>query len=292
MTVKSLRAVVARWSPVLVVTALAACGPSQKVQQQIADLQKQAAQKDSLMQEVAENAKVMSQIASQIAQVQGQRATPGQEGTPPASSDSIIAGIQTIGARLDSTETRLALSERRMRRLIGQNASLKKSMEDLQTAIANQKVTIATLNDQVNSLKEQNAQLAAANQALGDTVQGLVTKENTVYYVIGTKKKLMSEGLVRQEGGHRVLFIFGKRGQVLVPARNLDPGQFTAIDMRETTEIPLPDPNKSYRIVSRQDVSGLATPPGKDGKITGSIQIADPQKFWANSPMLIIVQAS
>lgn len=292
MVINSVRTIAFRASLLLTVGALAACGPSEQVKQQIAQLQAEAAQKDSLMQEVADNARVMSQISAEIAKVQGHAAT-ATEGTPIVTRDSILASIRAIGARLDSTQARLAASERRIRLLRGRSGAMQKTLSALQTTVANQKETIASLNTQIAGLQAENSRLTAANTALGDTVQNMVKLQNTVYYVVGTKADLLQKGLIKEEGGHRILFIFGKAGKVMVPAGNLDRSQFTAADERELTQIPLPNPKGTYRIVSNQDVSALATPPDKDGKITGSsIQITDPQKFWANSPVLIIVEVS
>jgi hypothetical protein len=58
------------------------------------------------------------------------------------------------------------------------------------------------------------------------------------------------------------LFIFGKRGETLVPARDLDTTQFTQIDIRQVTEIPLPDSSAEYLIASRQNLDGLASGDG------------------------------
>jgi hypothetical protein len=123
-------------------------------------------------------------------------------------------------------------------------------------------------------------------------VNDLSLRENTVYYIVGTKDDLTQHGIVDETGGSRFLFIFWKSGKSLQPARSLDPSAFTAIDKRQVTSIPLPDSTKTYRIASRQDVSALATPPDADGKIHGSsLQIAAPAKFWAASKYLIIVES-
>jgi len=53
----------------------------------------------------------------------------------------------------------------------------------------------------------------------------------------------------------------------------------------------LPASDKEYRIVSRQDLGALETPPDHDGKLPGhAIRIADTARFWANSKYLIIVE--
>jgi len=109
--------------------------------------------------------------------------------------------------------------------------------------------------------------------------------------VVGTKDELEQKGIITEEGGARFLFVLWKSGKTLVPSRNLDPGVFTVADRRHFTELPLPESDKEYRIVSRQDTSALETPPDHDGKITGhGVKIADPAKFWANSKYLIIVE--
>ena len=138
--------------------------------------------------------------------------------------------------------------------------------------------------DQINQLTSQNV-------ALTDTVGQLKTQNNTVYYIIGTRDELMQRGIIVQEGGSRFPLIFAKLGQVLMPARQIDPKDFTPINKRVVTEIPLPAPDKAYRIASRQNLEGLATPPGDGGQISGSVKIANPDRFWSGSRFLILVQS-
>jgi hypothetical protein len=57
---------------------LAACGPSEEVRRQMAELQAVAAEKDSLLIQVAENARLMSEISAEVARVQ---APAGKAGT-------------------------------------------------------------------------------------------------------------------------------------------------------------------------------------------------------------------
>jgi hypothetical protein len=61
-------------------------------------------------------------------------------------------------------------------------------------------------------------------------------------------------------------------------------------DRREVLTIPLPRPDKSYRIVSRHDVGLIEiAKKEKDGSFRGdAIRIVDPAKFWAASRYLII----
>src|SRR2546429_463134 len=130
-----------------------------------------------------------------------------------------------------------------------------------------------------------------SRETLKDTLENMATISNTVYYVVGTKDELERKGLIQEEGGARFLFVLWKSGKTLVPARNLDPSEFTQADRRHLTELPLPQSDKEYRIVSRQDTSALETPPDHDGKLSGhAVKISDTARFWANSKYLIIVE--
>ena len=156
-------------------------------------------------------------------------------------------------------------------------------MQNLQGVIDSQKEQIAALTEQVETL-------TAENVALKDTIENMSTEANTVYYVVGTKDELEQKGIVKEEGGARFLFVLWKSGKTLVPARSLDPSVFTPVDRRHFSQLPLPATDKEYRIVSRQDVGALETPPSGDGTIMGRVKIADSARFWANSKYLIIVE--
>lgn len=268
---------------------------------QIQQLSAISAEKDSLLSQVVENTKLMSEISSELARVKDRPKPPTAVVSPESPlattvsyRDSMLTKIKDVTDRVIQSEGRLRASQRRLRELGGQTDSLKATLASLDQAIAdfkslieNQKLTIATLNDQVGNLETERAQLQVAKAALEDTVKTIVDKDNTVYYVVGTKSELIQRGVVEEEGG-KFLF-FGKK--VLAPARSLDPSAFTAIDMRRVSEIPLPAPEKRYTIASRQPLGSLANEHDKKGRISGgAIQISSPEAFWAPSRYLIVVQ--
>jgi hypothetical protein len=204
--------------------------------------------------------------------------------------------VGDVTQRIQLGEERLKESQRRIRSLTRVSDSLKTQLEatmaSLTETLENQKATIATLTERVEMLEAENVVLATEKAALADTVEQLVEETNTAYYVIGTKDELIERGIVTEEGGSRVLFIFGKAGKTIVPARQLDPAEFTPIDIRNVTEISLPDSTEEYRIASRQDLAALAEPP-QDGKIKGTnaLRIATPEQFWMPSKFLILVKS-
>jgi len=131
--------------------------------------------------------------------------------------------------------------------------------------------------------------LTTEKQILTDTVSAMTTRENTVYYIVGTKQELKQKGIIQEEGGTRFL-IFTRTGEVIKPAAHLDPSAFTAIDRRQVKEIPLPAPDKEYRVVTNQNVAYANLPAEGKGKVKGTLQITNPESFWANSKFLILVQ--
>jgi hypothetical protein len=117
----------------------------------------------------------------------------------------------------------------------------------------------------------------------------MTERENEVYYVVGTKKELADRGVITQEGGTRFL-VFTRTGETVVPARVLDPQQFTKADKRTLSEIALPKADKQYRIVSRHDLAYAEADAMEKGKFKGTLRITSPQQFWSASKYLIIVE--
>ncbi len=258
----------------LALFAVSGCkqGPSVETQARLDEATKVSTERDRLIQEVAENARMMSAISVDLAKVR----IPSKQ-----------QQIHYVTARINESERKLHDSEQRVHGLTTLSDSLRQTLEatiaNYDSVLSQQKQTIVALTDQIN-------QLTATNVALTDTVGQLKTQNNTVYYIIGTRDELMQRGIIVQEGGSRFPLIFAKLGQIFVPARTLNPKDFTPINKREVTEIPLPAPDKAYRITSRQDLDGLAAPPDDGGHISGSVKIANPDRFWSGSKFLILVQ--
>jgi hypothetical protein len=281
----------AAWLPMALLLA-AGCkqGPTPEVQARLDSLSQTSAERDRLMQEVAENTRLVSEISRELAKVNvpARQLKVSAESPLRASRDTLIQKIHYMAARVKEIEPKLKASEQHIKDLTTLSDSLRNelaaTMQNLQGVIDNQKETIDALTLQVETL-------TAENVALKDTLENMSTISNTVYYVVGTKDELEQKGVIQEEGGARFLFVLWKSGKTIVPARNLDPSVFTVADRRHLEELPLPSPDKEYRIVSRQDTSALDTPPDHDGKLMGhAVKIADPAKFWANSKYLIIVE--
>jgi len=286
----------------LALAGLAACGPSKEIQQQLAELQAISAEKDSLVTQVASNTRLMSDISAELARVQVPVSQAGSvESQATADPDAILNNIKTLTARVEDSENRLVESQKRIDALSRssttqktQLANFQKTIDEFRGTIESQKQTIVSLTEQVDYLQQENARLASVNVTLADTVSAMTNRENSVWYIVGTRQELLERGIINEEGGSRVLFIFGKRGKTLVPADNIDLSTFNVADQRYLSEIPLPDTTGEYQVVTRQDLSALATPPDEKGRLMGrdALHIADPSKFWSNDRVLIVVRSS
>jgi len=288
---------------VLAVVSTAGCNQGE-LRKALADAKASEAQKDSLLTEVLETTQFVSDVNGELAKTKSLTiSTKGTDpGLPGAKKDrderkAALARVQAVIAKLNESEAKLATVETRAKqsrqrnaRLLAQIETYKKTIEDLKSTAEQQRsdyeAQIATLAGRVDTLTTENTTLSTQKAALTDTVGSLTAYKNTVYYAVGTKDELIKKGVITKEGSK--FLIFG--GTRLEPARNLSPEAFTAIDKVTNTSIPLPRTDKQYKIISRQSPSYLAPGIAKDGKITGSVDIAQPEEFWSASKYLILVQ--
>jgi regulator of replication initiation timing len=284
----------------------AACNMSRPdTMKSLAEEQTISAAKDSLLQEVSRNAAFIRDLNQQLGAVRGLRvdrtATPrGDLENAMSPSDQrahILTQVREVTERLNESERRVAESRRRITELTGSDASKSRRLAafdsvatSLRTLIETQREQIAELTAQTQALQEQNDQLRSDNTRLASSATQLtaerdsvVAEQNTVYYVAGTPKELADQKVIERVGG------FLGMGKTVVPSRRLDPSAFTPIDLRTVTDIPLPNPRAKYRIVTRQNVDALATPPDDKGRLSGMVSIRTPQSFWAGSRYLILV---
>lgn len=263
-----------------------------------------SAAKDSLFRDLAETTKLLADINTELATVTtGNKkavepvvSPESQLASSPSERALTLKRVQDLTARVKNSESRLAASQRRVRALSATSDSLRVTLADFQTTIdglnsmvEGQKTTIANLESELNLSRAQVTTLTQEKQTLTDTVSALTTRENTVYYIVGTKKELMEQGIIKEVGGTRFLLVT-RTGETLKPAENLDPSLFTAIDRRQTSEIPMPRADKQYKLVTNQNVAYANLGPDSKGKVQGSLQITNPEYFWTNSKFLILVE--
>jgi len=285
---------------------LTACDNSKaELQKQLEQVKLISSEKDSLLKDVMATQQFIGDVNAELARVKDAsigKPTKGgagemeNNGTPAEQRARVLARVEQLTTRMNEVESRLAASRERVKQLSANNATLTAQLAQYDSTITafkaiieNQKAEIATLTTQVNALQGENKQLKVEKEALttektvltGEKA-ALTSERNTVYYVIGTKDELRKKGIIVKKGG-----ILGA-GATDLPATSLNPADFTSIDKTKVSEIALPRADKTYRVLSRQDLG--ATEPAPKGGYKTSIKITNAEQFWTASKFLIIVQ--
>jgi chaperonin cofactor prefoldin len=276
-----------------------ACVSKKEYEAQLAQAAALSAEKDSLLSEVVATSQFISQVNEEIDKVRSGRPVAARDGemetlTATQARAQLLTRVTELTARVKTAEDRMAASRRRIAEMTAGNEEMTRKFDSTITAfqllVDNQKMEVVALLDQVTALTAQNAQLRDANEqlaaeraTLAASNELLANEKNTVYWVAGTKADLLRRGIIEQRGG--MLGI----GRTQVLARTIDASEFNAIDRSMMMEIALPDPSKSYRIVSPNDISGLDAPLA-DGRVRGTLRISAPETFWRPSRFLVLME--
>ena len=297
------------------VALLSACDKSKAaLDESVVQVAKISAEKDSLLRDVVATSQFITAVNGELALAKGSGVDkPVIKGsgdladtlTPAQARAAVQQRVAALVSRLNESEGRLAASRARVAKLVKGTAEAKAQIAAFDSTIAAFKVMVEGQRQQVASLTEQVAALTAENATLIkdktqlitekgqlttekeqlSTEKGqLVTEKNTVYYIVGTRDDLVKLHILEMTGGFLGL------GRTAVPVRDLTPAAFTAIDRTQVRTIPFPSSERSYRIVTRQDVSALDSPPADPHEFRGALKIADPVKFWGASRFLIVVE--
>lgn len=276
-----------------------ACVSKKEYDAQLAQSAALSAEKDSLLTEVVATSQFISEVNSEIDKVRTGQPVASRTGemetlSPTQARAQLMERVTELTARVKTAEERMAASRRRIAALTAGNADMTRKFDStiaaFQQLVDNQKSEIVALLDQVSALTAQNAQLRDANEqlateraSLAASNEMLTTERNTVYWVAGRKDDLLRRKIIVQRGG--MLGI----GRTAVLARTIDAAEFTAIDRTNSLEITLPNPAKTYRLISPNDLAGLDGVPA-GGKFKGTLRISAPEVFWRNSRFLVLIE--
>lgn len=257
-----------------------------------------SADRDRALAQVVEASKFADEVDKELRQVRGLTSKVGVNTSDESGKTEAAAAQKDILDRLRQMRQRLAARQAQVQKQLEELKALREDstaaatlLADLNARLAQRDKEIAVFQDEVRQLRQANETLVAEKAVLTDTVKAMDVRENQVFYTVGSRRQLLADGVVAEEGGSRGLLIV-KLGKTLVPARTLDAARFTMADRRQTLTIPLPRPDRAYRIVSRHDVGLIeVAKKEKDGSFRGeNIRITDPSKFWAASKYLIIAE--
>lgn len=184
--------------------------------------------------------------------------------------------LRASSEALDALTKKLDASGSENKRLRHTLNALKRELETqksrvlaLTEELQRKDIAIGALDSMVTSLSGDVERL---NETASRQAESLAAQErelNTVRYCIGTSKDLKDYNLLR-------------RGQVVT--ENADPNYFTTADKRNLSQIPLF--SKKAKLLTLHPANSYELVPGSDKQLT--LNIKNPQAFWANSKTLII----
>ncbi len=293
------------WTVLVAAGLLAGCVSKSKYDDLATQQQQLTQERDSLRADQQATQAMLANVDSALTAVKGLGVAPtATTGDHPETGDAayravLLGKVREVISRLDQAEKQVATERSRLssttvaeRHLRAQLDTLQQNLADMKTAaeqqeatIEQQKTQISTLAARTDTLTQQSADLTSRNAALSDTLTNVVNEENTVYYAVGTKDDLIKRGVLVSEGSK--FLVFG--GKTLEPARDLKPEQFQRLDRRTDTVLTVPDPNKEYKIVTRQNPSYLTQNVQPNGKVKGDLHVTSPS-FWDAGKYLILVQ--
>jgi predicted nucleic acid-binding Zn-ribbon protein len=269
-----------------------------------------SAQKDSLTRNLNEATKFMSDVYVQVSNISGEVAVSRSvENIDNFDYKAQIASkLQTISSMVDgyrnqmqSAELRIAALKRQNIAFAGQIKTLEESVAQMKHVIETQQAQIGKLSDELELTKaerdqykrealEKARQLVAKNEQLvAKTEQLAVTTEqlNTAYYIVGTVDDLSAKGIIEKKG--KVLFLGGAWQPVagLADSANLV-SMFKKVNIQKDMSIPLPF--QSYKVISAHNPSYIELKVGELGVSPFALKITKPDKFWAQSKFLIVVE--
>lgn len=289
----------------IALVTLAACGESKEhaaadsamanaASEQLALATTLASQKDSLMQVVLDADAFISQVDSQMSRVkdlprrQRKQEAEGVLQEQLEARQDMLFRVDALVERAQSTARQLAESQRRVSSLRRDNSALTDSLGRNERMIAQLGETIQRQATQIADLQASVLQLTADTTRLSDELRVSLASNARVYYIVGREDELLRRGIIVKEGGMNLLV--GRVGKTLQAARNLDPDAFTAIDARQVSTIPVPDTARTYRVISRQSLDAAEVRDRKNTEFKGPIRITNPNRFWAPSRYLIVVE--
>ncbi len=266
----------------------------------LASRQRQLSEQSQLIGDAATSARLISEISGSLAKVRGLK-TEKEKNAPESAVTTASSELTSMQKKVNAVIARLNASEARVRQMrkdnlahaswdttqVAQIREYERTIGELRASVDQQRGEIALLTARVDSISRVNVALAARGDSVVAVNRAMAAHEDSVFVVIGTEKELVAKGIIRKEGGTKLFF---GRGKSLVPSRSLDRSAFQVISKNKDSAITLPVSDKEYQVVSRQDLAYTDVSASTKSKVRGALHITDPERFWAPSRYLILVQ--
>ncbi len=213
--------------------------------------------------------------------------SPGEEGTKDQASEkvNILKHIEAINQLMIDNRTKIASLNEDLRKnkfdgtkLSNRLSDAEAKVKDYENQVADLKRHLAESDYRYAELIKQIDEMTLANQSLVQSLDWYDDELNTAYYKEGTYRELKKEGIVDKKGD-----LFGIGGAQVLNS-DLEPDNFTKIDLRETTVIQVNA--KKAKLVTGHEAGSYEFV--KEGNMIASLNIIDPNEFWKSSKYMVL----
>lgn len=253
----------------------------EKLKQENAELQKNLGERDESVNEfmrsfneIEENLQAIQQKERAInsGEVKNSAETSGDAKT------RIENEIQSINELMEKNKNQLSDLQKKLKKSNMKIGEFEKTIARLQQSISEKDAEITALNEKLVALNYQveglNRSVDSLNTDAAAKAETIVQKDNQmneVYYAVGTKKELTTNGVLTKSG----TFSGGGSGKKL----DFNSNYFTKIDARSTSEIS----------INAKKAKLLSSHPAASYELTGSkLVIKDANTFWKASKYCVI----
>ena len=203
--------------------------------------------------------------------------------------NEIIKGIDAYVVenrqKLDRLEKQLKTSRNKSASLTKLVAQLKQSIAEKEQQVNELLATITVLEGERDTLRRtvtrKDAEIAQKDTELASRQQAIEEREtnlNTAFYKIGSRKELLTAGIIQKSGG-----VLGA-GRTYKLSPKMVTTDFTSINIKNVAEIEMGNTDKRNVLSTHPSESYYFVK--TDGQVL--LKIVDPQKFWSVSKYLVV----
>lgn len=260
-------------------SAKAETSENPELEKRIAQLERENAQKDSLINESLE---FFSEIQSNLESIEIKKEELKLITENPEISKNekewILEQIRHINFLREENAKKVVKLNKQLKESGLQIKELENMIQDLIKNIQAKDEQINDLQAEMGSLDKAYSKLFDAYQEKEELVSELTDELNTVYYSYGTEEELIKNQVIFRKNG----FVgIGKKIKLL---DNFNEKYFSKIDLTEEKEIFIEGSELKF-VTDHPSNSYLLIPQGKNTKIT----ITNPREFWKISKYMVVI---
>lgn len=221
--------------------------------------------------------KAMEKIISE--QSSGPEVSESQESGINRDIESIYQLLLKNKQLVDHLKSQLNTSGRQNKELELMINTLSEQITIKDAEITQLKMNLSQKNLRIEDLEANLEEMATISMQRAREIEAKIDELNTVYYIIGTKDALLSQGIIAKEGG----FLGLGRSQKI--ADDFDLSLFTKADLRQLKALPVF--SKKAQLISIHPLESYDFISGEDKQID-SLKILHSDDFWSATNKLVM----